>query len=237
MAVSSAGGSNFKGLRRYTSPEEQDAKLRDVAKKYENQFMREMVKAMRGSVQESGLIKVGMGEKIFREELDSEYVNNWSDRGGVGFAQVIYDQLIEKYGAQLGITRPGDKVRGPLPLNEKSNFQGMAKSFPNSKNVAVTFQRAKDSAAPNVDGTKDNDVKNLPEPVLNPWPGKYLGAQQINPDEYKVEIKHDNGLKSRMVFRGLVDSQLKVGGTLTGGETLGYLSPEAQQLHWNLDSE
>jgi peptidoglycan hydrolase FlgJ len=228
MAISSSGGPQFKGLRRYVTPEEQNAKLKEVAKKYENQFMREMVKSMRGTVQDSGLIKVGMGEKIFRDDLDSEYVNNWSDRGGVGFADVIYKQLLDKYGAQLGITQAQLKPKGPLPIDEKANFQGFAPrslaQAPDSKKTNLVFER------------QIGDNKNGVTPITNPWSGKYLGAQQINQDEYKVELLHDNGLKSRMVFRGLINPEIQPG-PMHAGETLGLLSPEAKQLSWFVDSQ
>src|SRR5262245_47892062 len=84
-----------------TSPEqklkEQDGQLREAAKMYENHFLNEMVKAMRSTVKhDDGLIKQNFGEKIFSEQLDQQYVDGWANKGGVGLADLIYNQLRER---------------------------------------------------------------------------------------------------------------------------------------------
>lgn len=76
---------------------EQLVKLRDASKMFEKQFLQEMFKSMRGTVQKSGLIQETMGEKIFTEQLDQEYIQAWVDLGGVGFADQIYKNIVEKY--------------------------------------------------------------------------------------------------------------------------------------------
>lgn len=235
MAISNSGGAQFKSLRRYVTPEQQDAKLREVAKQYENQFLREMVKSMRTTVPESGLVKVGMGEKIFRDQLDNEYVDQWSNRGGVGFADVIYKQLIEKYGEQLGITKPVTRPQGPVPFNEKSNFQGVPQPHPGGQKTTWVFKRSSPEVKTPAEDMvlKSNPPGSLLTPITAPWSGKYLGAQQLGTDEYKLEIDHDNGLKSHLVFRGSLDSGLKPG-MLLQGQALGILSPEAQSLSWTI---
>ena len=48
------------------TPEQQ---LREVAELYEKNFMREMYKAMRGTVPENTLVKTNQAEKIFQEQL------------------------------------------------------------------------------------------------------------------------------------------------------------------------
>ena len=64
-------------------PQNYDKKLRDVAKLYETQFLRQMHKAMKGTVQKSGFIKEGMAEKIFQEKLDHKHIDQWGDKGGM----------------------------------------------------------------------------------------------------------------------------------------------------------
>src|SRR4051812_46117802 len=89
-----------------------EEKFREVAELYEKHFMREMVKAMRSTVPESGLIQANQAEKIFREQLDDNYVDKWSERGGVGFADVIYKQLMDRYGSVLQKQKLG-RPQGP----------------------------------------------------------------------------------------------------------------------------
>lgn len=64
------------------TPEE---KLRQVSDYYEKQFMREMLKSMRSTISESGLVKTNQAEKIFRDQLDDEYVDQWNQKGGFRF--------------------------------------------------------------------------------------------------------------------------------------------------------
>lgn len=86
-----------------------ERQVRDVAKLYEGQFLRELVRQMRGTVPDSGLIEQSMGEKIYREELDNQYVESWVNEGGIGLADLIYDQILEKYGAQIKPAPPGSR--------------------------------------------------------------------------------------------------------------------------------
>lgn len=72
----------------------QETQMREAAKAYEKYFLDEMVKAMRSTVPEGeGLIKPNFAEKLYRENLDQEYVKNWAESGGVGLSDLIYEQL------------------------------------------------------------------------------------------------------------------------------------------------
>ena len=109
--------------------EQQEQKLRDVSQLYEKQFLREMVKAMRGTVTESEFMKANQAEKIFKEQLDQEYVEKWGDHGGIGLAKLIHEQLLDKLGPALGIKTPAERAQGPLLLkqNENSHRPGRGK--------------------------------------------------------------------------------------------------------------
>lgn len=219
--------SEITSLRKSVTPQMQEQRLHEVADMYEKQFMREMMKAMRGTVQESGLVKVGQAEKIFREELDSEHVNNWSKQGGLGLSKVIYDQLVEKYGTRLGIKAPVQKPQGPIPLDEKSQFTGSVKTLHAGPKVSYQFSR--DQAV----GPDPIEKPRLLQ-VQAPWAGNILQTKKLSADEYVMDMLHDNGLKSQFVFRGQPQpglAQQKV----QGGETIGLLSPEARQFFWNIE--
>ena len=83
-----------------SSVTEQDLKKKfdEVGKMYEEQFLRELVKAMRSTVAESSLIPKTQAEKIFQEQLDHKIIENWGDQGGLGLGSIISQQLVEKYG-------------------------------------------------------------------------------------------------------------------------------------------
>ncbi|MFN7728627.1 MAG: rod-binding protein [Bdellovibrio sp.] len=223
-------------LRKAFTPEQQEARLKDVSKQYEKQFLGEMLKAMRGTVQEGGLVKVSQAEKIFRDQLDGEHVDKWADKGGIGLQDIIYDQLMDKYGTQLGIKTPVAKPRGPIPLGDKSNFSG---TF-----VQPHGAESKQKVTYRFDRTSLNEVQ-LQQPGLGsnlsanalkaPWDGVLTGSQRLGSEEHLVEVSHTNGLKSQLVFKGLPSPGL-TGTSVQAGQTIGVLSPEAKSFFWSVEN-
>ena len=203
-----------------------DEKLHEVADMYEKHFLREMTKAMRSTVHESGFIKSNQAEKIFREQLDDNYVDKWSEKGGIGLSDMIYKQLVEKFGAKMGLKAPVEKPHGPLPMNHKSEFTPHQYTRPGNKD-AVSLRFDKNLNKTTLDMNSDKDVK-------APWDGVLLGKKSLGNEQNLVEISHDNGLKSQMVFRGNV-SGISPGQKLQAGETLGFLSSEAKALYWTVE--
>lgn len=195
---------------------ELDAKFREVSQMYEKQFLREMTKAMRSTVQESGLVKVNQGERIFREQLDNEYVEKWGDKGGIGLADLIYDQMMFHYGPKT----PPQKPQGPLPMNEKSNFTlNRVTPTPSGGN---SFEFTKIAENP---GEKTE--------VTSPWSGVLHQKLDLGPDEKFLEMWHDNGAKSKFAFKGLL-KDIQPGQKIQEGESLGYLSPEIKNFFWDV---
>lgn len=197
---------------------ELDAKFKEVSQMYEKQFLREMMKAMRSTVSESGLIKVNQGEKIFREQLDQEYVEKWGDKGGIGLSDMIYEQLVFHYGPKMPVNKP----QGPIQLNDKSNFTLNKGIKPSSTSVQQTFEF-----------TRKASQDQSPERIVAPWSGLLQKKLDLGPDETFLEMWHDNGLKSRFVLKGTADA-LVPGQKLQEGEGLGYLSPETKNFFWNV---
>lgn len=73
-----------------------DEKLREVSRMYEQQFLQEMMKAMRSTVEHSNITKPSMAEKIYTDEMYTQYTDKWVKNGGNGLADVIYTELKEK---------------------------------------------------------------------------------------------------------------------------------------------
>jgi flagellar protein FlgJ len=218
----SLGPKGMMALRRMTTPDEQKQKLKEAAERYEQEFLRMMVKQMRGSIQESGLIKTNQAEKIFREELDNQHVETWAKKGGVGFSEVIYQNLLDVYGPALGINSPVAKPKGPIMLDQKSKFEGrVLSSSESSRKTSMQFSLTENP---------DQVVS-----LKSPWEGKLLGTKRLDSEENILEIQHDNGLKSQLVFRGEPITGLQ-GKSVKAGETIGLLSPEAQTFFWNVES-
>ncbi len=213
--------------RYMTAPEQKspEEKLRQVADMYEKHFLREMTKGMRNTIGTGGFIKTNQAEKIFQEQLDEKYVENWGDRGGIGLSNMIYDQLVEKFGARLGIKARVAKPVGPLPLDEKSNYTAQQYSR-RGKESAVSLRF--DRKGPQKEITAEQGQ------VKSPWEGTVVAVRSLPDDQKLLEIIHDNGLKSQVAFQGEL-SKVSTGQKLQAGETLGVLSAGGKALYWSVE--
>jgi flagellar protein FlgJ len=222
----------FKNLRQPPTPEQMNEKLKDVSKLYEKQFLREMMKQMRATVSdEGGMLPTSSAEKIFREQLDQEYVEKWGDRGGIGLADMIHKQLLDKLGPAMGITPAPQRPQGPIKIDEKSLQQNplkMHSQVNSARPSKVSMQFDLQKAA-----LEDKEV-------TSPWQGTLVDVKNLSQDENLLEIAHDNGLKSQLVFRGSLEknlqpAQMRPGAEIQAGQRLGLLSPEAKSFFWNVD--
>lgn len=98
-----------------------EKKMKEVSDLYEKQFLGEMVKAMRSTVSYSTYTQPTMAEQIYRDKMYEEYVQNWSNQGGVGFSKVIYQQLLERYSPYH--RKINDTPSGPRPLQSKVSLE------------------------------------------------------------------------------------------------------------------
>lgn len=195
-----------------------DQKLRKASQMYEEQFLRKMVKAMRSSVSHSKLTQPSMGENIYREQLDDKYVDSWVQRGGVGFGDMIYNDLVEKFYPQLGRRKP-KQIR---PTNLSDRFQGISRSLTTPADKKHTFN------------LKMGQQKTTKSYLKLPWEGK-LEKQFEMPNGQKVAtFTHPSGLKSTFVFRGQVEPGL-LNKSLLEGENFAQLSHESQNLTWQIE--
>jgi len=202
-----------------------EQQVKEVADMYEKYFIREMMKNMRSTVhEEDGFIKHNNAEKIFRDQLDDQYADQWGKAGGIGLSGMIYDQIIDKYGAMMGLKQAIEKPKGPMNLDQKANFSGVTSNSANGlkSGSPITFQF---QAPP---GEKSE--------LLNPWAGTLLDKKYLEMDQMQYHIKHDNGLESLIVARGSglgPEQKLSPGDTIEAGKQLGWLS-SASPLFWTV---
>lgn len=204
----------------------EDKKFREVATLYEQQFIREMVKAMRSTVDPSGLVEQNFAEKIFREKLDDEYVQGWSQRGGVGLGDVIFNQLKERFGSRS----PDMPPAGPIPLNKgpanlKSDGQDQAPQF----HMIETPQQPHSSQFLFQGPSEGFEVS-------SPWSGKVSQVFASDEGRQVIEIDHTNGLRSKLVFEGLTEGSLR-GKEILSGEKLGISNGSSSTLSWKVTNK
>lgn len=89
---------DIKNIKGKTAPQapDLDAQIKKAAKVYEQQFLQEMMRAMRKTVEHSEFTKPSMAEKIYQDEMYNQYAEKWMESGGNGLADLIYKELKEK---------------------------------------------------------------------------------------------------------------------------------------------
>lgn len=213
----------YKPNRQPLSPQDQmkklDGKIKQAAQLYEKQFLRQMVKAMRSSVDHSAMTKPGMAESIYREQLDDKYVDGWMETGGTGFSKVIYDDIVNKFYPQMRAHQK-QKMR---PLQITDRYKGISKSSPvglkNEKKQTFNI-----SLAP----SQGKSYLQLP------WQGKFEKEFELEGGQKVAMFSHPFGLKSTFVFQGKLSPGL-MNQTLSAGENFAQLSPETQSMTWQVE--
>ncbi|HPI40591.1 MAG TPA: rod-binding protein [Pseudobdellovibrionaceae bacterium] len=201
-----------------------DTKFKEVSKLYEKQFLREMVKAMRSTVHEGGFIQSNHAEKIFRDQLDNEYVETWGDQGGLGLSELIYQQLNEKFGQKSLQGRGFSKPHGPIPIEQESQFK--IKTQQQGQGLQNQIQIKKNT---------------IPEVSLKmPWSGFItqtyeVGGTSVGSSSQKViEMEHDGGLKSRFLSSGIAVIQ-NPGERIQANEVFAKFNPTSESsLFWSI---
>lgn len=202
---------------------QQDAKLREAAKMYETHFLDEMVKAMRSTVHhDQGFLKPNMTEKIFSEQLDQQYVKGWADKGGVGLADMIYNQIREKY---YGTTkRDFSHPQKMLPIQPSSHGDSIRiKAVPlpiKSTSLEYRFEV--------------QDPSGSPHEVQAPLPGKVKSATQLADGWSVVQLDHGRGLSSELTFPGTL-APIAGASQVEPGQKLGVIDLKRPVLAWKLD--
>jgi Rod binding domain-containing protein len=287
-------------------------KVEEVAKMYERQFLGEMFKAMRSTVSETD--KPSMAQNIYNSQRDDQYIDAWSEQGGVGFSNIIYDQMMERF---FGQTQQGHalKKQGMIPITDREITKvsqvknGVATPIiPESKSVKAALSAAEAvtvpsavSVSPAVRRTVENtepmpaptprpaadnrtteervaagelfpttatvaatQTKNgtdpasatVPAPVVTsqtalqievrpsptgapakiqaPWDAVILHSTKMDGSRTAVLLEHGKGLRSTLVFDGVLSAAAQPGQKIPRGEAIGTLNADAKSFLWNL---
>ncbi len=215
------------------TPVVRDQRVLDAARMYEKYFLNQMVKAMRGTVSYSDLQKPSMGEEIYRDQLDDQYVDSWTESGGIGLADMIHDELMGK--AEMAKRRQeayrqaraqGKQARTPIALTDRDVLHvrrlpglassGLGAAKAGTETVLVSLAKTRQAKA---DG---------PEAVRLPWDAT---VDNVKSEGGKVLL----GLvvagprKVEMAFDG-VTADVTSGQALRAGQIVGHLSPQARGI-------
>ncbi len=71
-------------------------KLKESAQQFEAIFIQQMFKEMRKTIPDDGLIQRGNADDIYNQLQDLEAAKITAQQGGIGLAELMMQQLIEK---------------------------------------------------------------------------------------------------------------------------------------------
>ena len=91
---------NAELLKNVSSPQKfkSEQALKKEAQQLEAMFLNMMLNEMRKSVMKSSLVPKGPGHDMVMSLLDQEMAKVWSSQGGVGIADMIFQQLKDLQG-------------------------------------------------------------------------------------------------------------------------------------------
>lgn len=76
-------------------------RINTASKDFEANFLSEMMKPMFEGIQVDETFGGGKGEEVFRDFLVQEYSKKMADRGGIGIATAVRDQMIKMQEASI----------------------------------------------------------------------------------------------------------------------------------------
>jgi Rod binding domain-containing protein len=140
------------------SETEGEKKLKEVASLYEKEFTRQLVKAMRATVPKSSLVTENQAEKIFSEQLFDHYGDLMVDKGSQRFSQHIYQNLLDRFGNQLGIPNKNTNNTTNNSINNTTNniaHSGINNTSSNTSNTSNTIHSAINSNTKKIENLKN----------------------------------------------------------------------------------
>lgn len=206
------------------APEAKDPKILEVARGFENQFLSQMVKSMRKTTPGDALFPNSFANQIYRDQLDGEYTKNWSDAGGIGLADIIYDQMAEKYLPKSNVAAAKLKPQPVAPTVTIAQRKDLTDLF--SREDGNRFEAAK--GAPGEFHIRSKEPLTSEVLTRSPISGLVLQAASLEDGRQMVSVKHDQGLVTQFVHNG--KNHVKSGSHIAAGDPLFALGPRENNM-------
>ncbi len=234
LTSSSAGMESRLHVAKTGATASQRNELKKAAREFEAIFIAHMLKVMRETIQESGLMEGGFGKSIYTELFDQEVSLNLAQRGVLGIAGILERKLLSTAGLdgeeEASSPPPADALRKPAvpdagrseaspfgidPDDEISDIQ-----LPVQAPVSSHFGMRLDPFTRQPRWHKGIDLA-APEgmPVVPALPGTVIFAGYEGGYGNTVLVEHAAGLRTRYAHLGSILA--KVGDAITSENVLG----------------
>jgi murein DD-endopeptidase MepM/ murein hydrolase activator NlpD len=212
---------------------DQKSELKKVAQEFEAVFITNLLKVMRETIEESGLLEGGFGKSIYTEMFDQEVAVNMARHGTLGISDLLYKNLSatdEASGNKSGEEPVQNSMPDPPVLpqaspkeqggNPKSACEISDMQLPVQAPISSAFGLRKDPFSKQTKFHKGLDLS-APEgmKVVPALPGTVLTAGYENGYGNAVVIQHANGIQTK--YGHLASINVKAGDSVDSQSTLG----------------
>jgi murein DD-endopeptidase MepM/ murein hydrolase activator NlpD len=212
--------------------EKKKEELKKVAQEFEAVFIANLLKVMRETIEESGLMEEGFGKSIYTEMFDQEVSLSMARRGALGISNMLYQNLSaaeeskdlkesSQTPAEKQVVEQPNATASPETSSEKKDEQEISDmQLPIRAPISSGFglrvdpfshkthlHKGVDFAAP--EGTK----------ILAALPGTVVSAGYENGYGNSILIKHVGGLQTRYGHLGSIN--VKAGDNVSSDQVLG----------------
>ncbi len=232
-----------------SSGEKQKGELKKVAQEFEAIFIAHMLKVMRETIEESGLMEGGFGKSIYTELFDQEVSLNIAKHGALGISDLLYRNLSADKPAdekESGQTETGDPNRdlqaapqaspGNSRISDNPEREISDMQLPVHAPISSAFGLRKDPFSHQTRFHKGLDLA-APEgmKVMAALPGTVVSAGYENGYGNTILIQHSGGLQTR--YSHLASMNVKAGDMVVSQSTLGTVGDTGQSTGPHLHFE
>jgi murein DD-endopeptidase MepM/ murein hydrolase activator NlpD len=209
--------------------DKQKGELKKVSQEFEAVFVAYLLKVMRETIEESGLMEEGFGKSIYTEMFDQEVSLSIARKGSLGISDLLYRNL-----SQAGTTEDsqpsnaGHEVEGAspqtsLPATQTVPDEGQDISdlqLPVSGSISSSYGLRKDPFSRQLRAHKGLDIA-APEgmKIVAALPGTVLRAGYESGFGNSVLVQHSGGLQTR--YAHLESVSVNPGDTVSSQQVLG----------------
>jgi len=235
---------------RGASGEKQKAELKKVSQEFESIFIAHLLKVMRETIEDSGLLEGGFGKSIYTELFDQEVARSLAARGTLGLSDLLYQSLANKSdhkdeGATGKSPAAGEGAPSPGPGSSHNKtpdpgiMQGEEISdlqLPVRAPISSAFGVRRDPLSHQAKFHKGLDLS-APEgmKVVPALQGKVIYAGYMNGYGNTVVVQHSGELQTRYGHLGSV--AVRVGDAVNSQDILGTVGSTGRSTGPHLHSE
>ncbi len=189
-------------------------KLKKAISDFEAIFINQMLKAMRNTINKSGLIDGGNSEKIYTSLIDSEVSKFIASGTGIGLYDVLSKQLIGTEG------EGGAPVSAPLTPELRERLEELGSvTFPTSGPVSSGFGMRKDPIWGTMSFHHGIDISaSKGAPIYPISDGEVIFSGEKEGYGFVVEVAHSGGYVTRYAHNS--ENRVKLGDRVSASEAI-----------------